>query len=121
MKRFNSLTIPESLDELSAPHRLALIVYDMQVGVVSQVEDAAKVITQAKAVISAARDAGVRIAYTRHTSFSRDWMGASQMRTAMAWQRVADPEEVTPRFLRERPSALVAAILATFWNICERD
>jgi biuret amidohydrolase len=41
----------------------------------------------------------MRVAFTRHLSLPRKWMGATQLRTAMAWQRCNDPDAVEPWFL----------------------
>jgi biuret amidohydrolase len=35
MKRAQNLDIPETLEEMCDPQRLALVVYDMQVGILS--------------------------------------------------------------------------------------
>jgi hypothetical protein len=39
MKRVQSLDIPESLEEVCDPQRLALVVYDMQVGILKQIKN----------------------------------------------------------------------------------
>ena len=45
MDRFNGLEIPESLDEVLDPARLALVVYDMQVGILAQIAVATRCCT----------------------------------------------------------------------------
>src|SRR6266478_9487561 len=52
-------------------------------------------------VLTAAREAGVRVFFSRHLSLPKELMGVFQLRTAMAWQRVNSPEEVNPWFLRD--------------------
>src|SRR5207248_1646830 len=52
----------------------------------------------------AARRAGMRVVFTRHLSCSKKWMGTTQLRTAMAWQRTTDPEAVKSWFLRGSPA-----------------
>lgn len=96
--------IPRTLDEACDPSRLALLVYDMQVGVVRQLKDGARIVERVGQALEAARSAGVRVAFTRHMSLPKVWMGATQYRTAMAWQRIDDPDGVQPWFLPDNPS-----------------
>lgn len=103
MKTAYGLEIPDSIPELVNPKRCALIVYDMQVGIVGQVKDGATVTARVKKIVDIARKSGMRIFYTRHLSLPKQLMGAFQFRLAMAWQRVEDPEKVTPWFLRDSP------------------
>lgn len=98
------LDIPLSLEELVSPDRIALLVYDMQAGIVNQVPSGAGVTAQVRRILEAARRAGVRTFFTRHMSLPRELMGAFQYRMAMAWQRVSDPAKVQPWFLRDTPS-----------------
>jgi nicotinamidase-related amidase len=103
MQRAYGLQVPQSLDEVCDPHRLALIVYDMQVGILEQIRDGAAVTANVVEVLRAARDAGVRVFFSRHMSLPKELMGVFQLRMAMAWQRVSAVEEVRPRFLRDSP------------------
>jgi biuret amidohydrolase len=100
MQEFAGIKIPQSLGEIISPQNTALIVYDMQVGVVGQVKSGQEITQKVSRVLSAARAAGVRTFYTRHMSLPKELMGAFQYRTAMAWQRVDSPEKVKPMFLR---------------------
>ena len=103
MQRAFGLDIPQTLADVCDPARMALIVYDMQVGIVKQIKNGDEITAQVLRVVKAARQAGLRIFFTRHMSLPRELMGASQLRTAMAWQRVKSPEQVKPWFLREAP------------------
>jgi biuret amidohydrolase len=103
MRDHRSLQIPDTIDDVCDPERLALIVYDMQVGVVGQLDDGERVTAQVLAVLEAARRAGVRVFFTRHMSLPRDLMGISQLRTAMAWQHKDEVEDVISPFLRDSP------------------
>jgi len=103
MQHAFGLNIPQSLDDVCDPSTLALIVYDMQVGIVKQVKDGAQITAKVLQVLKAARAAGVRVFFTRHLSLPKEVMGAFQLRTAMAWQRVKTAEEVKPWFLRDAP------------------
>jgi nicotinamidase-related amidase len=103
MQRAFGLTIPQTLEEICDPARLALIVYDMQVGIVKQIENGQQITDKVLQVLDVARKAGIRTFFTRHMSLPRELMGASQFRMAMAWQRVKSVEEVKPWFLRDSP------------------
>lgn len=104
MKSVHGLEIPETLRELINPKHCALIVYDMQVGIIRQIKDGAAITAQVAQVLNVARSAGTRVFYTRHLSVPKQLMGISQFRQAMAWQRVDDPERVQPWFLRDSPA-----------------
>jgi nicotinamidase-related amidase len=97
------LNIPQTLEDVCDPASLALIVYDMQVGIVKQIQNGREITDRVRQVLEAARGAGIRVIFTRHMSLPKELMGAFQFRTAMAWQRVKSPEEVKPWFLRDSP------------------
>ena len=100
MKTAFGLRIPQTLEEVCDPRRTALLVYDMQIGILSQIKDADQVTRQVLRVLQAAREAGVRVFFSRHLSLPKELMGVFQFRTAMAWQHVAHPDQVRPWFLR---------------------
>ena len=104
MQHAFGLSIPQTLEEVCDPARTALIVYDMQVGVVSQLSDGGVIAQRVAEVRRAARDAGVRVVYTRHMSLPNELAGIIQLRTAMAWQRVERVSDVKPAFLRDSPA-----------------
>ena len=103
MNKAYGLSIPETLDEVCHPQRVALLVYDMQVGILNQIKNSEQITQQVLKVLSAARDAGVRVFFSRHLSLPKELMGMFQFRMAMAWQRTGSPEEVNPWFLRDAP------------------
>ena len=103
MQRAFELDIPQTLEDICDPTRLALIVYDMQIGIVKQIENGQEITDKILQVLGAARKAGVRVFFTRHMSLPKELMGVSQFRMAMAWQRVKSPNEVKPWFLRNAP------------------
>src|SRR6059058_37368 len=100
MQRAYGLDVPLTLDDACDPRHLALVVYDMQVGVVSQIARAREVTDRVLEVLECARSAGLRVFFTRHMSLPNQVAGASALRTAMAWQRVAHATEVTPALPR---------------------
>ena len=104
----SGIGIPTTLAEWCDPQHMALIVYDMQVGICRQIQGADVAIERTAAVLQTARNAGMRIAFTRHLSLPRTWMGMTQLRTAMAWQHKADPDAVESWF--QRDSAAMAII-----------
>jgi len=103
MQRAFGLNIPQTLEEVCDSRRLALIVYDMQVGIVNQIENGKQITDRVLQVLHAAREAEIRVFFTRHMSLPKELMGVSQMRMAMAWQRVKSVDEVKPWFLRDSP------------------
>jgi nicotinamidase-related amidase len=103
MQRAFGLDIPQTLEDICDPTRLALVVYDMQVGIVNQIENGRQITDRVVQVLETARTAGVRVFFTRHMSLPKELMGVSQFRMAMAWQRVKSPNEVKPWFLRDSP------------------
>jgi nicotinamidase-related amidase len=103
MKRAYGLSIPQTLEEVCDPHRVALVVYDMQVGILSQIKNPEQITTQVLKVLGAARNAGARVFFSRHLSLPKELMGMFQFRMAMAWQRTDSPEQVNPWFLRDAP------------------
>lgn len=103
MQHHRNLPIPDSLADACDPDRMALVVYDMQVGVVSQLADGPQVTASVMRVLDASRRAGVRVFFTRHMSLPTELMGVSQLRMAMAWQRKDRVEEIVSPFLRDSP------------------
>ena len=103
MKRIHGLEIRTTLPEICKPAHMALVIYDMQVGIVSQVREAERVIAKVGEVLHAARQARMRVFFTRHMSLPVELMGAFQLRMAMKWQRVEEPDQVRPWFLRDSP------------------
>src|SRR6516164_7564310 len=103
MKSASGINIPQTLEEVCDPQRVALLVYDMQVGILSQLKKPEQITKQVLKTLNAARDAGVRVFFSRHLSLPKELMGMSQYRMAMAWQRADSPEKVSPWFLRDAP------------------
>jgi nicotinamidase-related amidase len=103
----SGIEIPTTLAEWCDPRRMALIVYDMQVGICSQITGANIAIERTAAMLQTARSVGMRIAFTRHLSLPRTWMGMTQLRTAMAWQHNADPDTVESWFQRDAAATAI--------------
>jgi nicotinamidase-related amidase len=103
MRSAYGIKIPQTLEEICDPNRIALLVYDMQIGILRQIRDAERITQQVLKVLRAARDAAVRVFFSRHLSLPKELMGMFQYRMAMAWQRTDSLEAVTPWFLRDSP------------------
>jgi nicotinamidase-related amidase len=103
MREHHNLQIPDALEDVCDPEHLALLVYDMQVGIVGQLDDGPQVTARVMEVLEAARRAGVRVFFTRDMSLPKELMGISQLRTAMAWQHKKRVEDVVSPFLRDSP------------------
>lgn len=112
MKNIHRLDIPQTLEEICDPARLALVVYDMQIGILTQLKNADEIVARVSGVLAAARKAGVRIFFMRHLSLPKELMGVFQYRMAMAWQRTDDPAAVSPWFLRDSPGFAITPELA---------
>ncbi|MBF6224447.1 cysteine hydrolase [Nocardia abscessus] len=100
MRHGNGLDIPEGLADVCAPDRMAVIVYDMQVGVLSQLPDGQQIIERVVRVVDAARSGGYPVVFLRHFFLPQRLSGAFALRMAMSWQQVDSVDEV--RFILQR-------------------
>jgi biuret amidohydrolase len=112
MERAYGLEIPQTLEEVCDPRRLALVVYDMQVGVIGQIERGAEVTAKVVDIVQAARQGGFRVLFMRHMSLPKELMGVFGFRMAMAWQRTDRVEDVNPWFLPDSPGFQLVPELA---------
>ena len=94
MKRAFGMDIPRTLEEACDPGRMVLLVYDMQVGIAGQLPHGPEITARVGEVLSAAREGGFPVFFSRHTSLPKELMGTFQLRQQMAWQRVDSVEEV---------------------------
>jgi biuret amidohydrolase len=98
------LSIPTKPTELCNPSRTALIVYDMQVGVVSQISEGKLVSECCAALVGSARKGGYSIYFTRHRWLPNRLAGVGQFRRAMIWQHADDPLKTAPPFVPGSPA-----------------
>ncbi len=112
MQHAYGLTIPQTLAEAAAPETTALVVYDMQVGILRQLADGKAILDKVLAVLDLARRAGVRVIFMRHMSLPKRLSGVFQLRQMMAWQRKTSVEDCEPWFLRDSPGFALAPELA---------
>ena len=103
MEKAFGLEIPENLEDACELDRTALVVYDMQIGIFSQLSDGAKIKSQVVEVLKAAREVGLRVFFMRHLSLPKELAGVFQLKTAKAWQRVTSVDDVDPWFLPDAP------------------
>lgn len=101
--------IPRTLDEVVDAERTALVVYDMQAGILSQLAGADEVAARVHRVLDAARHAGMRVVFTRHMGVPKPLMGTFQRRMALAWQHKDRVDDIAPMFLRGSPGFELAA------------
>lgn len=133
------LSIPQSLQELCDPSRCALIIYDMQVGIVPQIAEGPQMVERCASLLSAARRRNLRIFFTRHFFLPHEAAGVGQIQRAMVWQGQRDPQKLktmlaqgSPGYqivaeLEPRPGEVVSDKIAmsafegTFLNVALRD
>jgi biuret amidohydrolase len=103
MESAYGLEIPQNLAETCNSRRTALLVYDMQIGIIGQIRHGQELVARVKQLLETARAAGLRVFFTRHMSLPKEAAGVVQLRMAMAWQKVSTTAEVKPWFLRDSP------------------
>ena len=96
MKHAFGLSIPQTVEDAIDLESTALIVYDMQVGIIRQLKHGDVMVAKVAAVLEVARDVGLRTFFLRHTSLPKNLMGVFQWRQAFAWQRKDAPGDVHP-------------------------
>lgn len=139
MKEAFGLEVPENLQDIVRPSRCALIMYDMQVGIVPQISTGTAIQQQCVGLLKAARVAGLRIFHTRHFFLPTAAAGVGQLRRAMVWQRKEEPSEtkcfipygspafqIVPELEPQEGEVLVdkitmSAFEGTFLNLAMRD
>jgi biuret amidohydrolase len=104
IEELHGIAIPRTLEEACDPRRLALVVYDMQAGILGQIADRERVVAQVTRVLEAARAASVRTVFTRHVTLPTELMGASQMRMWMAWQQAERAADIVSPFPPDAPA-----------------
>ncbi|HEY1966609.1 MAG TPA: cysteine hydrolase [Pseudonocardia sp.] len=101
------MLVRRTLEDICDPRHLALLVYDMQVGVLSQIANPDEVTANVATVVRAARAAGLPIFFTRHTSLPVELLGAGGLRTAMIWQRTDQIDRLVSAFPPDAPQTQV--------------
>ena len=112
MQQKFGLNIPRTLEEICDPTRMALLVYDMQVGVVSQIRNGPEITSRVLRLLQAAREGGFRVFFNRYMTLPKEVAGVSQLRMAMDWQHVDSIDKIQPRFLRDSPEFQIVSELS---------
>ncbi|MGV9665400.1 cysteine hydrolase family protein [Nocardia niigatensis] len=103
MRRGNGLEIPETLEDVCSPEKMAVIVYDMQVGVLGQLDDGPEITARVARVVEAARRGGYPVIFLRHFFLPKRLMGSFALRMAMSWQGADSVDDVVPILQRDTP------------------
>ena len=112
MKTFQGLNIPSTLEDICRPEKMALLIYDMQVGIVPQIPDGKRITDGCQALVSTAKQIGIRVFYTRHISLPVKAAGVTQIRRSMIWQHKDDPAATVSPFLATARSSSIVPELA---------
>jgi nicotinamidase-related amidase len=103
MQNAFGLNLPQTLADMCDPRTMAVLVYDMQVGIISQIRNGPEIVRNVVEVVHAARVGGFRVFFTRYMTLPKEVAGIAQLRMAMAWQHVDSPEQVRTIFHRDSP------------------
>jgi biuret amidohydrolase len=103
----DSLNVPRTLEEVCDPRHMALLVYDMQVGIASQLPHGSEITSRVAEVLSAAREGSFPVFFSRYVSLPKELMGVFQLRQRMLWQRVDTVEEVRSPFPPDAPHSSI--------------
>jgi nicotinamidase-related amidase len=103
MKEAFGLAVPDRLQDICVPSRCALIIYDMQAGIVAQISNGAEIVARCLTLLTAARTVGFRVFYCRHVFLPTRVAGVGQLRRAMVWQKEPDPAMTKPPFRQGSP------------------
>ncbi len=106
------LDVPRTLANCCHPDRMALVIYDMQAGIVGQIASGKAVEGRVGEILDVARAAGYPVIFTRHLSLPLRMMGRFQRRQAMIWQKIDDPDAIKPWFLPSSPGFEISQALA---------
>jgi nicotinamidase-related amidase len=139
MKHAFGLSIPDQLADTCTPSKCALLIYDMEVGIVPQIAEGATIVAQCRRLLEAARDKGFRVFFLRHFFLPNQLAGVGQLRRSMTWQGLDDPLKIRPMMTQGSPACQIVPELApredevvidkitmsafegTFLNIAMRD
>jgi nicotinamidase-related amidase len=139
MKDAFGLSVPERLEDACIPSRCALIIYDMQVGIVPQIAESPEILLRCRQLLTAAREKGFRVFFTRHFFLPNRIAGVGQLHRAMIWQGQSDPTKTKPMMTLGSPAwqivpeltpqedevvidkITMSAFEGTFLNIAMRD
>jgi len=88
--------VPLSLQDVLAPSKSALLVWDMQRGMGGHAFNLDEMLPRIQALVEAARSKGVFVMWSRHVMPPRDVASTPVLREFMRRQQVEDPEALAP-------------------------
>ena len=94
----NFQDLPHSFAELVTPARTALVLWDLQKGLAGKASNLSALKANAAALITAAEQAGVMVAWSEHTFPPLDQLSGPWLRWMMKRQNVTRPEGLKPMF-----------------------
>jgi nicotinamidase-related amidase len=94
MLNFAGKEIPERLEDVLRPGRVALLFWDVQVGIMSRVENSAGIIENMRRLRNEARQAAIPRYYSLQTPFRTEDEAPAWIRIKMRRARVADPTKI---------------------------
>ena len=119
MDHFNGLEIPDSLQEVLDPAKLAFVVYDMQVGILEQIARHHEVLHNVRRLLATARRHRVRTIFMRHYFMPTELAGVFQLRQAKTWkgkEHAADTRPLISRGKCRLTRSSLRSSMATRWR-----
>jgi biuret amidohydrolase len=95
------LNVPMTLEDICHSQKMALLVYDMQVGIAKQLPDGAEFTQKVKQVVDTARSRKMRVFFSRHTTLPKELARVSQLKSAMALQGVKADQGYVPVLIQD--------------------
>lgn len=108
MDSAHGLAVPRTLEEACDPAHLALLVYDMQAGVLGQIDGGGRVLAGVQDALVAARETDARVLFVRHVTLPTRLMGAAQLRMWRTWQGSGSAADVASPFPPDAPGSRLA-------------
>lgn len=99
-KRCFRNSVPETFDELVAPEKTALVMWDMQKGLAGRAPNAPRLVERARALVAAADEAGVFVVWSQHSFPSLGTLPGPWLLWMMRRQKVQRVEDLEPVFQR---------------------
>jgi nicotinamidase-related amidase len=100
------------LQDTCSPLKCAFLIYDMRVGIVSQIAEGAAIVARCQQLLGAARDKGLRVFFMRHFFLPNHLAGVGQLRRSMFWQRLTDPSKIKPMMTQGSSACEIVPVLA---------
>ncbi len=111
MKVFNGKNIYETIEEMADPSHTALILWDLQNGLVNNIYNKEEFVENIKNLIKAARSHNMKIIYTKITPLPFEYMPSTSIYFLMKLLHIDDPSKL-PVFMK--PGSPEAEIYAEF-------